>query len=232
MTAASDGERVLIRGRPRTHNEQAHLARYEWAAAQLSGRVLDVACGTGYGAALLSERCETTGIDNSPEAVRHARSSVPSARFLLHGLPSIPLPDASFDAVVSFETVEHIPDDRAFLTEVRRVLRPDGLLLLSTPNKDVTSPDGPPANPFHVREYLIHDLTRLVTGSGFQEVEVFGQGQVGRRAVNRLALRVVARFPRLCRPGRWWDALAHGRAEVQPPLAGPPPPTFWVIRCR
>jgi SAM-dependent methyltransferase len=142
------------------------------------------------------------------------------------------LPDASFDAVVSFETVEHISDDRAFLTEVRRVLRPGGLLLLSTPNKDVTSPDGPPANPFHVREYLIHDLTRLVTGSGFQEVEVFGQGQVGRRVVNRLALRVVARFPRLCRPGRWWDALAHGRAEVQSPLAGPPPPTFWVIRCR
>jgi SAM-dependent methyltransferase len=226
----SDGERVLLRGRPRTHNDQAHLARYEWAAAQLSGRVLDVACGTGYGAALLSRRCEVTGIDNSEDALRHARSTARSARFIRHELPLIPFADASFDGVVSFETVEHIPDDRAFLAEVRRVLRPGGLFLLSTPNKEVTSPAGPPENPFHVREYRLQDLNQLTREAGFDRVEALGQGQVPNRPLNRFALRVVARFPWLCRPGRWWDALAHGRGEVRPPSFGPPP-TIWVLRC-
>jgi SAM-dependent methyltransferase len=224
------GERVDVRGRPRTHTEQDHLGRYLWSLPQLNGRVLDVACGTGYGSELIATRSSVVGIDNEPGALEVASARVPTGVFRLASVPPIPESDRSFDAVVAFETIEHIGDDEGFVREIRRVLNPSGLLLLSTPNKAVTSPDGPPSNPWHAREYLLQDLVALLRAGGFVSVEVFCQGVPRQGFSATLALRFVARFPILCQPGRWWDRLAHGTGRVDR-WDKTSVPTLWVLAC-
>lgn len=219
------GERADVVGRPKTHEEQDHLSRYRWAAAQVSGRILDVACGTGYGMKVLAERGAATGLDSHSGAVEVARSRGVDAQVAT--VPPLRFPDATFDAIVSFETIEHVNEDDAFVAEIRRVLKPNGLLFLSTPNKDKTSPFGPPQNPWHEREYTLADLLHLLRE--FRDLEVFMQGPQPHGAVRSAAHRLVARFPSLCRPGRWWDRLAHGDGSVVR-WSGVESPTIWVIR--
>src|ERR1700761_5833276 len=161
------GERLDLEAARASHGKLQHLARYEWALPQVGARVLDVACGTGYGTRMLAARATLAGFDADPGALDLARERNPEADIREGMLPELPWPDASFDTVVSFETIEHLDQDRRFIAELRRVLRPGGLLILSTPNKDVTSPDGPPLNPWHVREYGLADLEGLLTRGGF-----------------------------------------------------------------
>jgi len=125
--------------------------------------VLDAGCGTGYGCAALSERASSvTGLDISPEAIAHARehSAAPGVTFLVGSCSAMPLPNAAFDLVISFEVIEHLEDWRAFLLESRRVLAPGGVFLLSTPNRDyyaeARSVSGP--NPFHVHEFSFDEF--------------------------------------------------------------------------
>ena len=117
-----------------------HTARYLFACDLVAGqRVLDIACGTGYGSQLLSEQgkaAEVIGVDISYEAVGYAarRHSSRNTRFLAGSATEIPLPEKSVDVVVSFETIEHIPEDSQVISEFARVLRPGGTLVISTPN--------------------------------------------------------------------------------------------------
>jgi len=127
-----------------------HLARYRLAARLAPGRrVLDAACGEGYGTAMLAAAGATsvTGIDIDPATVRHARQ-----RYELDvregDVAALELADASVDLVVSFETIEHIAYPEAALEEFRRVLSPGGLLLVSTPN----TREYLELNPYHLRE--------------------------------------------------------------------------------
>lgn len=156
-----------------------HRSRYHYAAKFVAGKtVLDIACGTGFGMKILSEAGAATvvGIDLSTEALTEADSQEVFGTSLCRAdgtrLPAAP---AAFDVITSFETLEHIEDDQRFVDELRRVLRPEGLLILSTPNALHTRPtDGIPKNPFHVREYeprQLHDLLRTY----FLEVDVLGQ---------------------------------------------------------
>ncbi len=232
MSLTDGGERVDVGDRPTTHTELDHLCRYQWAASRVRGRrVLDVACGTGYGSELMARHADVVGIDNEPSAVEAARARVPSGSFLALSVPPIPQPEHSFDAVVTFETIEHIEDDGGFIREIARLLRSDGCLLLSTPNKAVTSPDGPPSNPWHVREYFLQDLLTLLWSEGFTSVDIYCQGIPRRGRLAAIALRAVATFPVLCKPGRWWDVLAHGTGEVEP-WDGASTPLIWVLACR
>lgn len=142
-----------------------HYLRYAVAVSLATGRdVLDCASGEGYGSALLARTARSViGVDVSAEALAHARATYARANlaFCEGSAAALPLPDASVDLVVSFETIEHHDQQAEMLAEFRRVLRPDGLLLLSSPdkaeNEDVHGP-----NPFHVHELYREELRRLV----------------------------------------------------------------------
>jgi ubiquinone/menaquinone biosynthesis C-methylase UbiE len=144
-----------------------HWHRYHFAAPLVRDRtVLDVACGAGYGSALLAgSAASVSGVDISTEAIDHARARYAAqGNLAFHAADcgALPFADASFDAVVSFETIEHIAAQEAFLDQARRVLRPGGLLILSCPNKREYSDRRESVNPFHVRELYREELAALL----------------------------------------------------------------------
>lgn len=145
-----------------------HAARYIFALPYVGGRsVLDIACGTGYGLAILKGTAgQMVGVDIDIEAAREARAECDdrTAVLLSDGL-MLPFPDGSFDVVTSFETLEHLHRRGEFLAELRRILRPGGTLILSTPNANYTKPvNGKPANPFHIFEYSPQELKDELEG--------------------------------------------------------------------
>lgn len=156
-----------------------HVARYEHAVPLAAGKqVLDVACGSGFGLLLLERHAaEATGLDRDEASVRTVRERItqPRTRVEAGDACAMPFPGSSFDVVVSFETIEHLVDRRAFVRELRRVLRPEGTLLLSTPNALVTKPiAGRPRNPYHLFEYTPDELVRELSAQ-FSEVTLSGQ---------------------------------------------------------
>ena len=156
-----------------------HIVRYEFAAPFCAGlSTLDVACGAGYGSSYLAERASfVVGGDADQGAIEFARSnySAPNLRFDMMNALEMPFRDASFDRVVSFETIEHLSDIERFLREVTRVLARDGLFIVSTPLVPVT--DLRPRNPHHTIEYSATDF-RVLLGRFFTSVELYGQSRV------------------------------------------------------
>lgn len=131
-----------------------HLYRYSFASRFVKGeRVLDIACGEGYGAAALRKAgaAHVTGVDISEETCKHACRKY-GLDVRVGSAEQIPLADASVDTVVSFETIEHVPNPLRFLDECARVLTPGGKLIISTPNKHVYSAPGRPVNRYHCSE--------------------------------------------------------------------------------
>lgn len=164
------GERI-IPGQVEPDLLNEHLARYHFARQFVKGkRVLDAACGAGYGSAMLAETAGSViGIDISKEAVGYARSNYAAAAaagaeidFSEGDCLALPLNDHSVDVAVAFEIVEHIKDASGFLRELRRVLRPDGVLILSTPNRLYYTEDRGEVNPFHEQEYTFAELDALI----------------------------------------------------------------------
>jgi ubiquinone/menaquinone biosynthesis C-methylase UbiE len=164
---------------PHDLHYREHVARYKMALDYVvSGPHLDLASGTGYGSDLLQARCASlvVGIDIDRPALTAARRAFPNPRiaFLSASGTAIPFANGTFASVTSMETIEHITDDRAFVSELARVVRPGGVCIISTPNRlystahDIT-------NPFHVREYAEAELTALLSGF-FPSVRVFYQG--------------------------------------------------------
>jgi SAM-dependent methyltransferase len=158
--------------------EVEHLHRYFLARDLCRGLdVLDIAAGEGYGTALLAQVARSVlGVEVSAEAVAHAAEAYrgPNFRFLQGDARRLPLDNASVDAVVSFETIEHFYEHDQFLAEVRRVLRPGGFFIVSSPERDVYSPSGSSANPYHVRELSRAEFSTLLCNS-FAEVRILAQ---------------------------------------------------------
>ena len=135
-----------------------HWHRYAFARGLARGRrVLDCACGEGYGSALLARAGATVlGLDLDGASIAHARrryGDVPGLRFDIADATRLDaLPDAGFDLVLSFETLEHVQEQERLLDGFARLLAPGGLLLLSTPDRGNYNPPGSEPNPHHVRE--------------------------------------------------------------------------------
>lgn len=152
-----------------------HIVRYT-AARELvkNKKVLDIASGSGYGTAELAKTAAyVTGVDVNQDAIAYAKRNYgkTNVNFILGDGVTIPLDTDSVDVVVSFETIEHIEDYKFFLKEVERVLKPDGLFVLSTPN-DVEFPEG---NHYHIHEFKEKELVSLVKRS-FKTIDMYYQG--------------------------------------------------------
>jgi SAM-dependent methyltransferase len=152
------GER-LVPGQVNQDLWAEHISRYTLAARYAQGvRVLDIGCGTGYGTAFLAQHAsQATGIDIAPDAIEHARKEYPqpNLEYLTASATEIPLPDATFDLITAFEVIEHLESWPLLISEARRLLKPDGMFLVSTPNKlyytESRGAAGP--NPYHVHEF-------------------------------------------------------------------------------
>lgn len=175
-----DSERVVPGATP-PELEHEHRMRYTFAADYVRGKsVLDIACGTGYGSRMLLDggAASVTGVDVSNDAIRFARDRFGDDRIRFLVGDAERFRDGEYDVIVSFETLEHLGDRRAFLSNLNAMLARDGRLILSTPNKAVTNPLKPPryfSNKHHKYEYTEKELLLLLRTEGFRSVERFGQ---------------------------------------------------------
>lgn len=184
--------------------DAVHLKRYAFALPFcLERRVLDAACGVGYGTARLAARAASVvGVDVSAEAIAYARGhyGAPNLSFETMDVGALAFDDATFDVVCSFETIEHVDDADRVLAEFARVLVDDGVLVVSTPQveRTTTAPD----NPYHRVEFARADFEELLRRH-FGSVELYGQRRL-QTARHRLVQRVDVlglrrRFPLLRR---------------------------------
>jgi SAM-dependent methyltransferase len=178
--------------------QRSRLAYVE-ASRMVSGRVLEIGTGTGYGAEIVapSAECFTTIDKTRSEELGMLPANV---EFVEAKVPPLPFADNTFDYVVSFQVIEHIPNDRAFVAEVLRVLRHGGKFIVSTPNRPMSLT----RNPWHVREYTAEQFASLL--SSFSSVE--RRGVEGNERVweyyekNRESVHRIMRFDVLRM--QWW----------------------------
>jgi SAM-dependent methyltransferase len=171
------GERTI----PGLAEENYWFRRHEVAYARLVDRcagrdVLEAGCGEGYGADLIADHARSViGLDYDESAVAHVRARYPLVDMRHGNLAELPLEDGAIDVVVNFQVIEHLWDQGQFVAECLRVLRPGGVLLMSTPNRITFSPGrDTPINPFHTRELNAAELTELLTAQGFSLESMLG----------------------------------------------------------
>lgn len=135
---------------------------YVVAEQYVRGDVLEVGCGEGRGVALLMDKSKSfTAVDKIEEALVVLRGRFPAGKFMSMNIPPLgDLQDNTYDCVVSFQVIEHIQNDSLYLKEINRVLKPGGIALLTTPNRKMSLS----RNPWHIREYLAHELKTLAAG--------------------------------------------------------------------
>lgn len=146
---------------------QRSLLAYHEAAGRVSGRVLEIGTGAGYGVEVIAPHAEhfTTLDKHRTEGIEWPVN----VDFCEAKVPPLPFADGSFDCVISFQVIEHIRRDRDFVREVARVLKPGGCLIISTPNRPMSLT----RNPWHVREYNGEEFSALL-GEAFATVEAYG----------------------------------------------------------
>ncbi|HEY1522206.1 MAG TPA: class I SAM-dependent methyltransferase [Solirubrobacteraceae bacterium] len=188
------GERTLPDVPAENYWFRRHLAVYQWIAKRVGGlRVLDMACGEGYGSDVLAQAAEeVVGVDANPEAHDHARLRYrrPNLTFERGMVENFGQP-GTFDAVVFLQTIEHVQDAEAVLGHFRRLLTPGGVAYISTPN--VLTLAGPGRsksdNPWHVREYRAQEFDQLCR-TVFGHVELLGLFHARKLRVHALALKL------------------------------------------
>lgn len=171
------GERTIPGLAEENYWFRRHEVVYEQLAARCANRdVLEAGCGEGYGAALIAELASRViALDYDEATVAHVRAKYPKVDVRHGNLAELPLDDGAVDVVVNFQVIEHLWDQGRFVAECHRVLRPGGVLLMSTPNRITFSPGrDTPLNPFHTRELNAAELTELLVDGGFTMEAMLG----------------------------------------------------------
>lgn len=173
------GERYIPQGGWDTI-DMGHMQRYWFVQSHLKDMiVLDAACGEGYGSHLLADvAAHVTGIDVSDETVEHAsrKYQKDNLTYIQASIEKLPFDDNSFDAVVSFETIEHVPEQiqKSFLKEVRRVLKKDGIFVISTPNKAIYTEKLKNSPVYHIKEFEHDEFIHFIK-TEFEHVKQYSQ---------------------------------------------------------
>jgi SAM-dependent methyltransferase len=191
---ALTGERTLPDVPAENYWYRRHLAVYEWIAARVGSLdVLDMACGEGYGSAVLAHRARSVmGVDANPEAHEHARLRYRSENLSFdRGLVESYGDPGSFDAITFLQTIEHVADPVAVLRHFRSLLRPGGTAYISTPNVLTLAPPGAAKsdNPWHLKEYRAEEFRALLSET-WPSVELLGVFHARKLRVHALALRL------------------------------------------
>ena len=152
---------------------QRLIKAYYIAAPYFSGEMLEIGCGEGRGIDLIEGKCQRyMAVDKNGPIIERLRARYPWGEFKQMDIPPLRgIADNSFDRVISFQVIEHIKDDKAYLQEIKRILRPGGIALITTPNRKFTLT----RNPWHQREYLAEELSKLCN-LVFEQVEIKGVG--------------------------------------------------------
>jgi SAM-dependent methyltransferase len=187
------GERTLPDVPEENYWFRRHLTVYRWIAERCAGlRVVDMACGEGYGAAVLAEAAaEVVGVDANPDAFEHARLRYrgPKLRFE-RALVEEFADGAPYDAIVFLQTIEHVNEPAELLARFASLLRPGGVVYVTTPNRLTLAPPGAErsGNPWHVREYAPEEFAALVRPQ-FGSVDLLGLFHARKLRAHELAIK-------------------------------------------
>ena len=165
-----------------------HKYAYEETLPYVKDKIiLDVGCGTGYGVNICSEYAKfVVGLDYDLSAIKYCNENfvIENNSFLNSNALLLSIRDNSIDLAITFQVIEHIADAVKFINELRRVVKPSGLIIISTPN--VTGPEkGKGKNRFHINEMNYSSLTNLLTKS-FDSFEIFGHTYKSQSSLMRL----------------------------------------------
>ena len=243
------GERIVLESpecAPDTVIFREHAERYKFASRFVKGkRVLDIACGVGYGSEILHSMGQPQSIiggDISDEAVAYATqkyAGLTNVRFERMNAEAIALDQESVDVVVSFETIEHLPHVADYLNSINKVLAKGGVYIVSTPNRLVTHTEATTVeNPFHHHEFTIDELSTLLK-KHFTIREVYYQRpytpNVMTSAVGRISKwesvyrKVIPRFIRVDLRNRFWPDISTDVGIY--PYKEPIRPLYFVFVC-
>lgn len=202
------GERTLPDVPEENYWFRRHLAVYGWIGARAHGRrVVDLACGEGYGSAVLGRTARSVvGVDANPEAFEHARAKYTSATVRFER-DMIETWTGDVDCVVFLQTIEHVQAPDAVLERLRELVGPGGVVYVSTPNVLTLAPKGQPrsGNPWHVREYRPDEFGALCARH-FGRVELLGLFHARKLRWHQLAVERLG-----------WDAV-HRRLRLTGPF--------------
>lgn len=209
------GERVIEGSTPK-RVWLDHFERYKFASQFVEKmNVLDISCGTGYGSKLLRDAGaeKVIGVDISTEAIQFARSYYQNdgIHFEVGDILGIKFPENYFDIVTCFETIEHVQAQEIAIKELNRVLKPDGVLIISSPNRKLVSPeksvDDPPINTFHTKEYTRKEFISFVENY-FNVLKIYGQRGIYKLFLISILEKAMRRIlPRIYNPDKGNSAL-------------------------
>jgi SAM-dependent methyltransferase len=202
------GERTLPDVPEENYWFRRHLVVYEWIASRVGGRrVVDLACGEGYGSAVLARNAvSVVGVDANPDAFEHARLKYSGPR-LRFERTMIELWDGDVDCVVFLQTIEHVQDPDAVLDRIRSLIGRDGVAYVSTPNVRTLAPEGEErsGNPWHVKEYRAEEF-RALCERHFGSVELVGLFHARRLRAHQVAIERLG-----------WDSV-HAALRITKPF--------------
>ena len=177
---------------------QEHVHRYVFASNFCKGKiVLDVACGVGYGSYYLMKNGakRVIGVDISKDAITYAKAHYTDSKieFIVGDATKLPFSDNFFDAIVSFETIEHLKEYEKYQVECKRILKKGGIFVCSSPNKRMSSPHGTSSNPYHVQEFCLEEFYEMMN-ENFKDVELYAQKYTS--IIIRMGGKLLSLFPK------------------------------------